>query len=330
MVFGVGGKFFTDHTHCPDMDGNLKAMFEKQGYAIVGNHSAVKTCHWLRESMINRRVCYKQEFFGIDSHRCLQMTPVANACNHRCLYCWRYQGADDVIEEWDDPKMIVEGTIEAQRRLVSGFKGDERCDLRMWDEARAPNQVAISLTGEPTMYPRLGELIAEYRRRGFTTFLVTNGTFPHLLRDLDPLPSQLYISIDAPTEEIYRKLCLPKIGDGWKRLKETIDLIPSLDTRTVARHTLVKGWNLGYEEQYAALDLRGEFDFIEPKGYVFVGYSRERLSIDNMPSFEEISTFARKMSELTGYSVAGSNPPSRVVLLTSGMKKLRLDEGLNP
>ncbi|MFW3145456.1 MAG: 4-demethylwyosine synthase TYW1 [Thermoplasmatota archaeon] len=297
-------------------------MFEKQGYAVVGNHSAVKTCHWLRESLMRDRVCYKEEFFGIRSHRCLQMTPVANLCNHMCLYCWRYQGSDDVIEEWDDPKSIAEGSIQAQRRLVSGFKGDERCDPNMWEEARSPNQVAISLTGEPTMYPYLGELIAEYKRMGFSTFLVTNGTLPHVLKDLDPLPTQLYISIDAPNEDVYRRLCLPKIESGWDRLMETIDLIPSLDTRTVARHTLVKGWNLGFEEQYSKLDLRGEFDFIEPKGYVFVGYSRERLTMENMPSFEEIEGFASRISELTGYAMAGSNRPSRVVLLSSGRKKL--------
>ncbi|MGA1866070.1 MAG: 4-demethylwyosine synthase TYW1 [Thermoplasmatota archaeon] len=306
------------------MDERLRAMFEKQGYAIVGDHSAVKTCHWLRESIINRRVCYKQEFFGIDSHRCLQMTPVANACNHRCLYCWRYQGSDDVIDQWDDPKTIVEGSIEAQKRLVSGFKGDPRCDPAMWDEAREPNQVAISLTGEPTMYPYLGELIAEYRNRGFTTFLVTNGTLPHVLRDLNPLPTQLYISLDAPNEDIYRKLCLPKTSTGWQKLMETVDLLPSLDTRIVGRHTLVKGYNLGYEEEYAAMDLRGEVDFIEPKGYVFVGYSRERLSMDNMPSFDDIRAFAARMSDLTGYEMAGSAPPSRVVLLSSGKKALRL------
>jgi tRNA wybutosine-synthesizing protein 1 len=306
------------------MDEGLKAMFEKQGYAVVGNHTAVKTCHWLRESIINDRVCYKQSFFGIDSHRCLQMTPVANVCNHLCLYCWRYQGSDDVIEEWDDPKTIVEGTIEAQRRLVSGFKGDERCDPKMWDEARDPNQVAISLTGEPTMYPYLGELIAEYKSRGFTTFLVTNGTLPHALRDLDPLPTQLYVSIDAPNKEIYEKLCLPKIKDGWERIMETIELLPSLETRIVARHTLVKGWNLGFENDYTKLDLKGEVDFIEPKGYVFVGYSRERLAMDNMPSFEDIEGFAGRMKELTGYEIVGRNPSSRVVLLSSGSKSMRL------
>lgn len=304
------------------MDPGLKAMFEKQGYAIVGSHSAVKTCHWLKESIMRDRVCYKQSFFGIHSHRCLQMTPVANMCNHACSYCWRYQGSDDVQVEWDDPVSIVEGSIEAQRRLVSGFKGDDRCSEETWKEARDPNQVAISLTGEPTMYPHLGELIGEYKRRGFTTFLVTNGTLPHVLEELDPLPDQLYISIDAPNRQIYQDLCRPKMENGWKKIMDTMDLLPSLDTRTVARHTLVKGINLGFEDQYASIDKRGDPDFIEPKGYVYVGYSRERLSMDNMPSFEDIFGFASRMSELTGYEISGENMPSRVILLTSGKKPM--------
>ena len=251
--------------------------------------------------------------------------PASNLCNHRCLYCWRYQGSDDSVVEWDDPASIVEGTIEAQRRLVSGFKGDPRCDPEVWKEARDPDQVAISLTGEPTLYPYLGELIAEYRKRGFTTFLVTNGTRPDVLRDLDPLPTQLYISVDAPNKEIYTRLCLPKIKDGWEKLMETIETLPSLDTRIVVRHTLVKNWNLGYEEQYSKLDMIAEPDFIEPKGYVYVGYSRERMSMDDMPSFDEISAFAGRMSDYTGYDIAGENKPSRVVLLSKGSRTLIID-----
>lgn len=309
------------------MDASLKELFEKQGYAVVGEHSAVKTCHWLRESIINDRVCYKQEFFGINSHRCLQMTPVANACNHSCLYCWRYQGKDERRTEWDEPEFIVDKSIEAQRRLVSGFKGDDRCDPKIWEEARNPNQVAISLTGEPTMYPYLGELIAEYKKRGFTTFLVTNGTIPEALGELEPLPSQLYVSIDAPNEEVYRKLCIPKEKGSWRKLMETIQLLPSLDTRTVARHTLVKGWNLGYEEEYAELDLMGDVDFIEPKGYVYVGYSRERMSMDNMPSFDEVLKFAKKVSRITGYKMMGEFKPSRVTILGKEGRELLLDNG---
>ena len=197
----------------------------------------------------------------------------------------------------------------------------------MWEEARDPNQVAISLTGEPTMYPYLGEMIEEYHKRGFTTFLVTNGTFPKALENLDPLPTQLYVSIDAPNEEIYEKMCLPKMKGGWERIMETLSLLPSLDTRTVARHTLVKGWNLKYSREFASLDGVAEPDFIEPKGYVYVGYSRERLSMDNMPSFEDISAFAEKMSELTGYEIVGEMAPSRVVLLSNGEITLDLFNG---
>ena len=67
-------------------------------------------------------------------------------------------------------------------------------------------------------------------------------------------------------------------------------------------------------------------DFIEPKGYVYVGYSRERMEMENMPAFEKILEFAGRMSELTGYEIAGENRPSRVVLLSKGRSPLTIDE----
>jgi tRNA wybutosine-synthesizing protein 1 len=54
---------------------NLRDLLEKQQYRIVGNHSAVKICHWTKESIRERGFCYKQQFYGINAHRCLQMTP---------------------------------------------------------------------------------------------------------------------------------------------------------------------------------------------------------------------------------------------------------------
>ena len=52
---------------------------------------------------------------------------------------------------------------------------------------------------------------------------------------------------------------------------------------------------------------------------MFVGYSRKRLSIANMPSFDEVREFARKLSEETGYYYLDESRDSRVVLL--GRKK---------
>lgn len=299
------------------MRKELKQILKKQGYAVIGEHSAVKLCHWLRESLLRGRVCYKQTFYGIHTHRCLQMSPAVNQCTQNCLFCWRFQGFTEMhIRNPDPPEYIVEESIKQQRRLVVGYKGDPRVSEEMWNEAMNPKHVAISLTGEPTLYPFLGELIEEYHKRGFTTFLVTNGTMPEVLENLDPLPTQLYVTVAAPNEEIYRKLLVPMIPNGWKRLNKTLELLPSLDTRRVIRHTLVRGWNLGYEKEYAALDSKAEPDFIEPKAYVFVGYSRERLTLSNMPSHEEIVKFGEKLSEILGYNFVGEKEDSRVVLLS--------------
>ena len=298
------------------MNSDLQRILRKQGYAIVGKHSAVKLRHWLRESLLHNRTCYKHTFYGIRTHRCLQMTPTVNQCTQNCIFCWRFQGFSEVhLKEVDEPEYIVEESIRQQRRLIVGYKGDPRVDTKKWEEAMEPRHVAISLTGEPTLYPRLGELIEEYHKRGFTTFLVTNGTMPEVLENLDPLPTQLYVTVAAPNEEIYKKLLVPLIRNGWERLNRTLELLPSLDTRKVIRHTLVKGWNMDYVEDYAKMDMKSEPDFIEPKGYVFVGYSRERLNIGNMPSHMEIQEFARKLSELTGYRYEDEREDSRVVLL---------------
>ncbi len=144
-----------------------------------------------------------------------------------------------------------------------------------------------------------------------TTFLVTNGTMPHVLAELDPLPTQLYVSLAAPNEEIYKKLCVPLIPQGWERVLETLDLLPSLSTRTVIRHTLVEGWNIGWENDYAKLDARADPLFIEPKGYVFVGYSRERMHINHMPTHEAIKQFGATLSTLLGYPLVKERKDSR-------------------
>lgn len=297
------------------MKEDIERILERQQYRTCGGHAAVKLCHWMRQSLLRQRCCYKEEFYGIRSHRCLQMTPVVNQCTQSCLFCWRVQGSELETSDWMDPEEIIEACICQQRLLISGFKGDTRCSPRMYEEARNPNQVAISLAGEPTMYPHLGGLIDVCKRKGMTTFLVTNGTNPKVLERLNPLPSQLYVTVAAPNEEIYRRLCIPRVPCGWSDLRRTLELLPSLGTRTVIRHTLVQGWNIGWEREYAELDRIADPLFIEPKGYVFVGDSRKRMTIANMPSHASVREFGSKLGEILGLDVLNERSDSRVVLL---------------
>jgi len=237
-------------------DQDLSTELVGQGYQLVGKHSAVKLCYWTRESLSRGRDCYKGRFYGIESHRCLQMSPAIDSCNLHCRFCWRNQGweNDETMPEYDDPEGLLDRSVDAQRRILSGFKGDPAVPLERWDEAQTPRHIAISLTGEPTLYPKMNRFLELCHERGITTFLVTNGTNPDALRALDPLPTQLYVSVTAPNAEVFRRLTLPAQDDAWERLLESLSIVRGLRTRRVVRHTLVRGWNLGWVIRRARRD----------------------------------------------------------------------------
>jgi len=253
------------------------------------------------------------------------MTP-SMGCNCHCLYCWRLHSGDRPGLSWrefplnerelDEPGDIVGEAIEKRKRLLSGFKGNPRVDRKKFEEALKPTMMTMSLTGEPTLYPRVSDLNAEAERRGMVTFLVTNGTMPKVLESMDCLPFQLYVSVSAPDEIMYDKLTRPLVRDGWERLNETLELLPSLETRRVVRLTMVKGWNMTNHEGYAKLIKRAEPDFVEVKAYEWVGESQKRLPKEAMPFMEDIRDFAKGISKLTGYEIKGEYKPSGVVLLT--------------
>ena len=58
-----------------------------------------------------------------------------------------------------------------------------------------------------------------------------------------------------------------------------------------------------------------EPQFVEVKGFAWLGEARKRLENKNVPRIEEIKKFAKK---LTGYSVKDVDERSRVVLLSKG------------
>lgn len=299
----------------------LKEELEKQQYRLAGNHSAVKICHWTKESISHARHCYKQDFYGIQSHRCMQMTPCVAWCQQKCIFCWRTHKLVEPDIKWDDPETIIDGCIEEQRKLLEGYHGHEGADKKKLEEAMYPNQAAISLAGEPTLYPHLSGLISAFHNRNFTTFLVTNGLEPKVLSELE-LPTQLYVSLCAPDEETQKKVNVPMVEGSWKALNDTLELLPSLNTRKALRITLVKGKNDFQPESYAKLISKADPDFIEVKAYMFVGDSRRRMTIGNMPFHEEVREFSQLLEkELPDYEIIKEKKESRVLLLSNGKKK---------
>jgi tRNA wybutosine-synthesizing protein 1 len=302
----------------PIQDADLKDL-EKKGYRFVGSHrhAAVKVCHWTKKSLTDEGVCYKEKFYGIESHRCLQMSPSIPFCHHKCLFCWRDVSITNTQWQgpYDEPKSIIEEGIKAQRSLLVGYFGNDRANRRKVQQAQHPNNAAISLAGEPFLYPSIEDLLDEFHRQKFTTFLVTNGLTPEKLENLSVEPTQLYISLDAPNQKVYKDLCQPQIKDGWQRLNQSLDMLSSFDCRSVIRMTCVKDCNMLNPQDYADLINRSNPDFVEIKAYMYVGSSRERLKWEHMPSNPEMQTFAQSIADLCDKSIVDESRASRVLLL---------------
>jgi len=302
------------------MNDAKRKDLERQGYRLAGEHSAVKICLWAKKSLRGEGTCYKQKFYGIGSHRCVQMTPSLPNCTLRCEWCWR--DITHTLPKWagkaDDPELIIDECIKKQLKLLEGFGGNEKTDKKKYSEARKPIHFAISLAGEPTLYPKLPALLKALKKRNISSFLVSNGTCPEALLELkDSPPTQLYITLPAPNEELFNKCCAPLIKDGWKKILESLSVMKELrqKTRTTIRLTLAKGVNMLHPEQYAKLISLADPLFVEVKAYMHVGYSKKRLSYEAMPLHSEIVSFAKELAVCLGMKIVDEQKESRVVLL---------------
>jgi len=301
---------------------------EKKHYEIVGNHGAVQICEWTKKSLRNQGNCYKHKFYGAETFSCAQMTPLSVWCDQNCIFCWRpaeLMLKKAITETVDDPKKIIEDTIIKKRKLLMGFKGNKKANQKKVDIAlnEFPSHWAISLSGEPTLYPKLCELVKELKthKEVKTIFIVTNGQHPEKIKEMikkDCLPTQLYISLDASTIEEYDKINRGINKDAWQRLNNTLELIKDLPTRTVVRLTLIKGLNTDKNslKRFAEMIEKSQTDFLEIKSYMWIGYSRERLKQENMPTHDEIKEYTKTLLKyLPSFKYEDEQISSRIILL---------------
>ncbi len=308
----------------------FEGRIAKQGYHQVGKHSAVKICKYSHDALLGKESCYKNRFYGLSSHQCLQCSPVLQFCNLSCRFCWRLIPETKTgwlqmppAFQWEDAKSIADGMILEQKRIMSGYKGNPKALKQRALDAMQPKHVALSLIGEPTMYPKMSELLSEFHKRKMSTFLVTNGTLPKALEALTVLPTQLYISMVAPDEKSYAHVTQQTDAAAkmlWKNYLQSLDYLAAAGekTRTVLRMTLSHNLNDFNPDGYAQLIKRGKPHYVEVKSMVFVGFARNAgrgLQLGDMLTIEEIREFAKKLADLSGYIAADEHIPSRIVLL---------------
>ncbi len=233
----------------PD-DSPMQENLKTSGYQLIGSHSAVKMCRWTKNSLKRRGQCYKHTFYGISSHQCMEMTP-SLACANKCVFCWRNY-SNPVTKKWkyetDDPEFLLDSALEAHKtkfvkQVLSG-KPPTLDEERASDALANVKHCAMSLVGEPVLYPKMPELLDGMYKRGISTFIVTNGQFPEdLERAGEKHVTQLYCSVDAGNEAELRRIGRPLFADAWDRLMRSLDILREKKCRTVCRLTYVK--NLG-------------------------------------------------------------------------------------
>uniref|UniRef100_A0A6G1SCN2 S-adenosyl-L-methionine-dependent tRNA 4-demethylwyosine synthase TYW1 n=1 Tax=Aceria tosichella TaxID=561515 RepID=A0A6G1SCN2_9ACAR len=310
------------------LSDRLRGDLSRQGYKLVGSHSAVKMCRWTKNSMRGRGGCYKHTFYGIKSYQCMEMTPNL-ACASKCTFCWRHH-KNPTATEWkwkmDAPDEIVAASLENHHKMIKSLRGVPGVTEERYQEAHTVRHCALSLVGEPIFYPRINELLGMLHERGISTFLVTNAQFPEAMRTLVPV-TQLYVSIDAPNKETLKKIDRPLYRDFWERYIECLEIIREKKQRTVFRLTLVQKANMSDLEGYSELIKIGLPDFIEIKGVTYCGTSKANtLTMENVPWHEQVVEFAQDLLPYLPkdtYELACEHSHSNCVLIAN--KKFKIN-----
>jgi tRNA wybutosine-synthesizing protein 1 len=136
--------------------------------------------------------------------------------------------------------------------MINEMRGVPGVVPQRLQEAFNVRHCALSLVGEPIMYPRINELLRELHKREISSFLVTNAQFPDCIRSLDPV-TQLYVSVDAATKDSLKAVDRPLFKDFWERFQDSLAAMKLKQQRTVYRLTLVKAWNMLEMDEYVKL-----------------------------------------------------------------------------
>ncbi|NDB88605.1 MAG: 4-demethylwyosine synthase TYW1 [Thaumarchaeota archaeon] len=311
----------------------IQQQLKKAKYGI-SDHSTVELCHWTKKSFKGEESCYKHKFYGISTHQCMEFSPAGMYCENRCVYCWRPMEFYDSLEmnpqNVAEPEDIVTNLMAERRKLIMGFYGDPRAITKKLDESLLPAHYAISLSGEPTMYPKLPQLIRYLKTLPATKsiFLVTNGQEPQMLKrlqDEDALPTQIYLSTNAADHDSFMRINKPRYSDSWERWNQSLELLQNLDTRTVLRMTMIRNHNDSESmiPVFADMIKRANVHFIEIKSYMHIGRSTNRLDYSDMLEFDEISHFANQLAQKSQiYSVSNESIISRIVLLQNQQRQI--------
>lgn len=230
------------------------------------------------------------------------------------------------LKSHDDVNAAIKEEVTTREEINAVFK-----------RAKTPKHAAISLAGEPALYPRIGEFVQEFRKKNMCTFIVSNGSHPSVIRKLqkdNQLPTQLYITLPASNKKSFNQISRPLTKHAWENVLETIKILPELQCRTVVRITAVKYLNINPEmvQEYVQILKESTPNFIDIKGFTVEAHALElqkrlghlgedRELRDYAPTYTDLLEFAQELERQGGFEIIETHKPSRDILLRGSWPK---------
>lgn len=138
----------------------------------------------------------------------------------------------------ESAEFIFQGAVDNHRKMINEFKGVPGVLADKLTEGMTVKHCALSLVGEPIMYPEINKFVKLLHQEKVSSFLVTNAQFPEAIRDMEPV-TQLYVSVDASTKESLKKIDRPLFKDFWERFIESLKELKLKGQRTVYRYNAI-------------------------------------------------------------------------------------------
>ena len=107
----------------------------------------------------------------------MESTP-SLACANKCVFCWRHH-KNPVGTEWrwqtDEPERLISGFMSNHKDLIKTMRGLPGVLPQRLQEAERIRHCALSLVGEPIIYPHINRFLGLLHENGISSFLVTNA-----------------------------------------------------------------------------------------------------------------------------------------------------------
>lgn len=143
------------------------------------------------------------------------------------------------------------------------------------------------------------------------------------------LPTRLYVSVNSSNKLQHKKFHRSLKKDAWENLLRTLNLFNKIKKKNVSvfRINLVRDLNMKNEfvKEFSELIKMSKPSFIEVKGYMSVGFARERLGYDKMPTHKEMLEWIKKLEKeisSEGYKLLDQHEISRAYVLGKNKEDL--------